>query len=150
VIIWYIQDWEWSLISSHRDSLLSGIAMILAKISSLLVGFLWKSDPFVSASKRKTLSRGRPCWKCWINTISSRLWSGQMCMRSWNLVHAWLRDSVFVCWKLIIWLWTFMRRDKGKYLVQNSSRKILQSVLTSFSYWKYQAFTFPLVRMGRV
>jgi hypothetical protein len=121
VIIRYIQDWKWSLISSLWDFLLMGIAKILSKISSPYVGFSWKSDSFVSASKQKTLSRDRPWWKCWINTKSGRPWSGQLCMRSWNLVHAWLRDSVIICRKLIIWFRRCMRRDKGKYLVQNST-----------------------------
>jgi hypothetical protein len=140
---------ESSLISSLWDSFLTGIAKILSRVSSPSVGFSCKSGPFVSASKRKTLSQDRLCWKCWINTISGRPWSGQVCIRSWNLVHAWLRDSVFVCRKLIIWFRRFMRRDKGKYLAQNLSRKFLQSVMTSFSYWKYQAFAFPASENGK-
>jgi hypothetical protein len=120
-----------------------GIDTILSKISSPSVGFSWKSDPFVCASKRKMLSRDRPWWKCWIYTISGNPWVGQVCMRLWNLVHDWLRGSVLVCRKLITWFPRFMRRDKGKYLAQNLSHKILQSVATSFSCWKYQAFSFP-------
>jgi hypothetical protein len=53
MIIRYLQVWEWSMISLLWDSLLTGVAKILSKISSPPVGFSWKSDPFESASKRK-------------------------------------------------------------------------------------------------